>query len=212
MEAPPSPLSSRPELRRSVVERSAVSAVFPGNVLTQRPKHQRGRVHAVAQTCGRRTIIENVTQVPVTPGACHRRALAETSIFHRDNIFQRNRLPETGPSRPRIKLGLGRKERCVTANTAIEAGLVEIPIRSRVGHFSIGPTGDIEGVRRELLSPFCVAFDYLLNPGFSGEHARGSEFSDLNFGRWSTLKRDCGRRRRRMQGPGGNRGRRHPTA
>ena len=29
MEAPPSPLSSRPELRRSVVERSAVSAVLP---------------------------------------------------------------------------------------------------------------------------------------------------------------------------------------
>src|ERR1700733_10590366 len=28
MEAPPSPLSSRPELRRSVVERSAVSAVL----------------------------------------------------------------------------------------------------------------------------------------------------------------------------------------
>src|SRR3984885_11772183 len=29
MEAPPSPLSSRPELRRSVVERSAVSAILP---------------------------------------------------------------------------------------------------------------------------------------------------------------------------------------
>src|ERR1700722_7331816 len=29
MEAPPSPLSSRPELRRSVVERSAVSADLP---------------------------------------------------------------------------------------------------------------------------------------------------------------------------------------
>src|ERR1700722_5608283 len=31
MEAPPSPLSSRPELRRSVVERSAVQRSFPGN-------------------------------------------------------------------------------------------------------------------------------------------------------------------------------------
>src|SRR5580698_5743075 len=29
VEAPPSPLSSRPELRRSVVERSAASAVLP---------------------------------------------------------------------------------------------------------------------------------------------------------------------------------------
>src|SRR5580658_1440765 len=32
MEAPPSPLSSRPELRRSVVERSAFQRSFPGNV------------------------------------------------------------------------------------------------------------------------------------------------------------------------------------
>ena len=35
MEAPPSPLSSRPELRRSVVERSAVQRSFPGNVFRQ---------------------------------------------------------------------------------------------------------------------------------------------------------------------------------
>src|SRR6202041_3071307 len=34
-EAPPSPLSSRPELRRSVVERSAVQRSFPGNVSVQ---------------------------------------------------------------------------------------------------------------------------------------------------------------------------------
>jgi hypothetical protein len=35
MEAPPSPLSSRPELRRSVVERSAVQRSLPGNVFRQ---------------------------------------------------------------------------------------------------------------------------------------------------------------------------------
>jgi hypothetical protein len=34
--ARPSPLSSRPELRRSVVERSAVSAVFPWEVFFDR--------------------------------------------------------------------------------------------------------------------------------------------------------------------------------
>src|ERR1700722_2151877 len=35
MEAPPSPLSSRPELQRSVVERSAVQRSFPGKVFRQ---------------------------------------------------------------------------------------------------------------------------------------------------------------------------------
>src|ERR1700689_5622993 len=37
MEVPPSPLSSRPELRRSVVERSAFHRFFPGNVFRPEP-------------------------------------------------------------------------------------------------------------------------------------------------------------------------------
>src|ERR1700691_1764146 len=37
MEVPPSPLSSRPELRRSAVERSAFHRSFPGNVFRPEP-------------------------------------------------------------------------------------------------------------------------------------------------------------------------------
>jgi hypothetical protein len=180
--------------------------------LTERSELQRGRVDAVAQICRRRTIIEDMTQMPVTTGAGDSRALAETPVFDCDNVLGRNRLPETGPTSPRIEFGLGRKERCVTANTAIEPLLVQIPIGACVRYFSIGPTGDIEGVRRELMPPLCVAFDNFLYPGFPGEHACGREFSDLNFGRWSTLQRDRGRRRGRVQGPSSNRRHRHPTA
>ena len=139
--------------------------VFPSR-LTQRPELQRGRVHAVAQTCRWRTVIENVTQVPVTTSAGDSRALTETPIFRGDYIFRRNWLPETGPAGPRIKFGLGRKKRCVTANTAVDPLLVQIPVGAGVGHFRIGPAGDVEGVRRELLSPLCVAFDYFLHPDF----------------------------------------------
>ena len=124
----------------------------------------------------------------------------------------RDRLPEAGPASPRIEFGLGRKERCVTANAAIQSWLVQIPIGAGVCHFSIGPAGDVERVRRELLSPLCVAFDNFLHPSFPGEHACGREFSDLNFGGWSTLQRDRGRWRRRVQGPRSNRRCRHPTA
>jgi hypothetical protein len=46
MEAPPSPLSSRPELRRSVVERSAVQRTFPGNVLNLLCKRRTERAGA----------------------------------------------------------------------------------------------------------------------------------------------------------------------
>src|ERR1700733_10926885 len=48
LEAPPSPLSSRPELRRSVVERSAVSAVLPWECFsTERSVVERSAVSAV---------------------------------------------------------------------------------------------------------------------------------------------------------------------
>ena len=180
--------------------------------LTQGPELQRGRVHAVAQTCRWRTIIENVTQVPVTTGAGDRRALAETPVFRGDYILRCDRLPEAGPASPRIEFGLGRKERCVTANAAIEPGLVQIPIGAGVCHLSIGPTCDVEGVRRELLSPLRVTFDNFLHSGFPGEHACGREFNDFNFGRWSTLQRDRGRWRRRVQGPRSNCRRCHRTA
>ena len=121
--------------------------------LTESPELQRGRVDAVAQTCRCGTIIENVTQMPITTSARHSRALPETPIFRGGNIFGRNRLPETGPTRPRIEFRLGRKERCVTANTAIQSRLVQIPIGAGVCHFGIGPAGDVERVRRESLSP-----------------------------------------------------------
>src|ERR1700733_2052284 len=116
----------------------------------------------------------------ITTSARHSRALPETPIFRGDNIFGGNRLPETGPARPRIKFGLRRKERCVTANTAIQTWLVQIPIGAGVCHFGIGPAGDVERVCRELLSPLCVAFDNFSRSSFPGEHACGREFSDLN--------------------------------
>src|SRR3984885_10019853 len=67
MEAPPSPLSSRPELRRSVVERSAVSAVLPwecfstGGVLGLRP----------TQGDEERVLFSNHTQWKRRPPLCH---------------------------------------------------------------------------------------------------------------------------------------------
>src|SRR5580658_7629787 len=67
MEAPPSPLSSRPELRRSVVERSAVSAVLrwewlaTGGVIGQRP----------AEGDEKRGLFSNHTQWKRRPPLCH---------------------------------------------------------------------------------------------------------------------------------------------
>ena len=141
-----------------------------------------------------------MTQVPVTTSAGYSRALAETPIFRGDNIFGRNRLPETGPASPRIEFRLRRKECRVTANTTVQSRLVQIPIGAGVCHFGIGPAGDVERVRRELLSPLCVAFDNFLHPSFPDEHACGREFSDLNFGGWSTLQRDRGRWRAKSAG------------
>ena len=130
----------------------------------------------------------------ITTSARHGRALTETTIFRGDNILWRNRLPETGPARPRIEFCLRRKERRVTANTAIQSRLVQIPIGAGVCHLGIGPAGDVERVCRELLSPLCVALNNFLHPGFAGEHACSREFRELNLGRWSSFQRDRGGR------------------
>src|ERR1700678_3533068 len=88
MEAPPSPLSSRPELRRSVVERSAVQRSFPGNgfcsattlngsaalpfvILTGAPKERSGEICGRAVLSWKWVLFSNHTQWKRRPPLCH---------------------------------------------------------------------------------------------------------------------------------------------
>src|ERR1700679_3455779 len=89
MEAPPSsPLSSRPELRRSVVERSAVQRSFPGNgfcsattlngsaalpfvISTGAPKERSGEIWGPAVLSWKWVLFSNHTQWKHRPPLCH---------------------------------------------------------------------------------------------------------------------------------------------
>src|ERR1700735_2023459 len=83
MEAPPSPLSSRPELRRSAVERSAVSAVLPWECFST------GGVMGLRPTQGdeKRGLFRNHTQWKRRPPLCHLDRSSEGAQW-RDLRFQ----------------------------------------------------------------------------------------------------------------------------
>src|SRR5580693_7854827 len=87
MEAPPSPLSSRPELRRSVVERSAVSAVLPWECFsTERSVVERSAVSAVLPwECfsTERSVVERSAASAVLPWECFS---TERSVVERSAV------------------------------------------------------------------------------------------------------------------------------
>ena len=79
LEAPPSPLSSRP--KRSAVERSAVQRHFPGNVFLQSTRFSKGRP---APTNG----------APAEPGACSNGSALPP--FHSTQTAMPRRMPDRG--------------------------------------------------------------------------------------------------------------------
>ena len=117
-----------------------------------------------------------MSEVRVTPGARYGRPHAETPVFQLHNIFPRDRLPEARPARTGVELGLRREKRRITANAAIDPLLMEIPVGTRVRHFSISSAGDIKRIGGELSSPLRLALDNFLHTDRSGRHPGRSQF------------------------------------
>ena len=145
-------------------------------------KHHGRRVHAVPQTRWWRAIIENVSQMRVTPSARYGRPHTETRVFRLRNIFPGNRLPKTWPARAGIELGLGREERRITADASIDSSLVQIPVGTGIRHLGIGPAGDVKGISGELSPPLGVALDDFLHSDRPGKHASIRKFGNRNLG------------------------------
>ena len=104
------------------------------------------RVDAVAQARWRRSVIENVTQVRITPFAGYRGPYAPTGVFNLDNVLFGDRLPEARPAGAGIELRLRRKQGRATADAAKNPSLVQVPVGAGIGHLGIGPARYIEGV------------------------------------------------------------------
>src|SRR5450631_1183858 len=77
------------------------------------------------------------------------------------NVLRGNRLPEAGPAGARFKFGLRTEQRVIATNASVEPFIVQVPILSAEGHFSIGVTRDVKGIFGELLLPFRIGLHYL---------------------------------------------------
>ena len=120
MEAPPSPLSSRPELRRSGVERSAVQRSFPGNVV--RPERS-----AVERSAAWQPLSLAAPLFPLSSRPELRRSVVERSAVQRSfpgNVFRQSvrGFPTSRcRQRPRVRLSLKRAA-CRLSNPRVYTG------------------------------------------------------------------------------------------
>src|SRR3989338_10333833 len=83
---------------------------------------------------------------------------AVADIGARHDILGSIMLPETRPAGTGIKFGL-RVEQCGTAAyTAINSGIMAIPVRTAEGRFGAALAAHLVLLRCEFLAPFCVSF------------------------------------------------------
>src|ERR1700730_845849 len=89
---------------------------------------------------------------------------AVTRIPYSSNVLRCARLPQPRPAGTRLKLVV-RAEQCVIAtDAAVESLVVEIPVFSAEGDFSIPMASDIEFPRRQLLPPLIIALHHFGHP------------------------------------------------
>ena len=125
-------------------------------------KPKRGGVHAVSQPGGLGSIVEDVPQVSSALGAGDGGANdSEARVVRFGDVFWSNRRPEAGPSSSGIEFGRRVEQRIIAADAAINSPVVQIPVLSRKGHFSIGIAGDVVDISRQLLPPFVGRFHHL---------------------------------------------------
>src|SRR5690348_7527250 len=66
------------------------------------------------------------------------------------------------PARPRIELCFRREQRLATTNAVIGAGVLRIPVFARERPLGSGLARHVILLRRQLLTPICFRFHYLL--------------------------------------------------
>lgn len=119
----------------------------------------RHRIHAIAQTCRGRAVVEHVPQMCVTAPARNCRSdHTETVVGGFQNIFFRNRRPKTRPACTRIELGARIEQRRVAANAAKHTFRVLVWIFIRVGKLGSSMSRDFKRIGGELLPPLVFRF------------------------------------------------------
>jgi hypothetical protein len=105
----------------------------------------RSRVHAVAQTGGTGTVIEDVAKMSVTLTARNSSALhPQAHIAYLNDVLLRNGLPETRPTRARFKFGLRAENSVIATYATVNAVVVVIPGAAGIGALRTRTPGHFE--------------------------------------------------------------------
>src|SRR5580704_5910594 len=111
-----------------------------------RQKVERSRVHAVAQACGFRSVVEHMPQMSIATRAGNGIANhAEGQIPVLDDVLFRDRLPETRPARARLELGARVVEHGVAADAVIQT--ISVVVRVLAGPGALGARSACDVVR-----------------------------------------------------------------
>src|SRR5205809_4721296 len=125
--------------------------------------HQCDGVHAVAQSSGRRSVVEDVSQMRAT--ACarnfHSKDRRRRAAFA-DGFFA-DRLPETRPACARVEFRLRAVERIAARRANVSAVVVIERVTAQGGQLRARSAHDVELLRRQYDQPFFVCeIDFLV--------------------------------------------------
>src|ERR1700733_3080469 len=130
----------------------------------------------------RRAVVKHVAEMGVALRAGNRCSCHEiTGVRYGLNILRSDRIPEAGPPGSGVKLGLRAEQRIVTADAAVQAFFVQVPIFPAESHFGVGMAGDVESVRGELLAPLLVGLDHFAYAGHSQALAGVRKLHDIDL-------------------------------
>src|SRR5258708_1619472 len=171
---------------------------------------QRRRVHAVPQTCGRRTVVENVAEVRVAFPAQHFHALhPEAPVRMLPDVLLRDRRPEAGPAGAGFELLTRTEQGRATTHAAVQTLLVIFPVAAGEGTLGSGVSRHGEFLRREHLPPLVFGLDRLLHLHGPLPLAGVGEDDERNFGFRSFVAAErsdpCQGERRDQKGAAGGR-------
>ena len=92
---------------------------------------------------GRWPVIEDMAQVRIAlPAPDFDAPHSVGAVGFRLDVFVRDRRPETRPSGAGLELRIGTEQRTATADTAIEAFLMQIVVFARKGELCVGTPGN----------------------------------------------------------------------
>ena len=156
----------------------------PGAALLLLLKLQRRRIDAIAQARGLRTVLEDVAEVRVAPGAVDFRAPHEEGVVLARADVVRDGCMKTRPAGAGLELGVRVEQLQVTGDAAINTRLVVVQVLAGEGAFGAVLAGNAILLRREELLPFGVG------PGdFLNRHIRGCVLGDCLRGIARDLRR-----------------------